>query len=125
MSFSRLGFSIFRNISCTSLIQHSRILLNVCFVPSFVLGLSGVREMKNRYCMQQCLILRSLRSNWREKSQYETKNNSRQNIYKHQKQGINIRDLERLGKALRKMLGWSRVFKEGWTFGEGLLGVTY
>lgn len=59
----------------------------------------------------------------REVNMKQIKNNSRQKIFKHQKQGINIRDLERLGKALRKMLGWSWVFKEAWKVGDGFLGV--
>lgn len=48
------------------------------------------------------------------------KTNSRQNIIKHQKQGVNIRELEKLGKALRKMLDWSWVFREGWRLGRAL-----
>lgn len=54
----------------------------------------------------------------------QIKNSSRQNIFKHQKQGINNRELERLGKASRNMLGWSWVFKEGWKLGQGFLAVT-
>lgn len=73
--------------------------------------------------MQQFLVL-SLQSDWREKSQYEIKNNSRENIFQCQKQGLNIRDLERLGNALRKMLGWNWVVKEGRKVAEGFLGVT-
>lgn len=54
----------------------------------------------------------------------QIKNNSRQNIFKQQMQGINIRDLEKLENALRKIMDWSQVFKERWRATEGFLDVT-
>lgn len=54
----------------------------------------------------------------------QIKNNSRQNIFKQQMQGINIRDLKKLENTLRKIMDWSQVFKERWRAMEGFLDVT-
>lgn len=74
--------------------------------------------------MKQFLILRSLQANQRESSHYETKNNSRRNIFKHQKQEGKYWRPGEVRESLKKVVGLDLGFEGRVEVGAGFLGVT-